>query len=274
MLTFPPERHLQFELDAFGSPGELGPGLAAACERVVEEVLRPLAGGGPPATSIGWELADGTSKGDRWDEQRFRSTLEALREGELLSLTVGGNPVGPPQGGLVVSLLGRVFEGASQHLWVFAPESVLPVASPSVQRRWVEVACAAASVTRAATGWITRDCVGFHQSPYESGTGASVKDSVQQAREKLRGYYWGNFLSAGHIVALGGKARIEREAPCAVVVDLSTPAHELLYLQLTEQVDHYGDDDLRRLRDYLRLLLQPPSEKAFELIGPQPRLVK
>jgi hypothetical protein len=274
MLSFPPERHLQIELDAFGSPVELGPGLAAACERVVEEVLRPLAGGGPPATSIGWELADGTSKGGRWDEQRFQSTLEALREGELLSLTVGGDPADPPRGTLTVSLLGRVFEGASQHLWVVAPESVLPVASPSVQRRWVEVACAAASLTTAATGWITRDCPGFHQSPYESGTGASVKDSVQQAREKLRGYYWGNFLSAGHIAALGGKARIEREAPCVAVVDQSTPAHELLFLQLTEQVDHYGDDDLRRLRDYLRPLLQPPSEKAFTLIGPPPRLVE
>lgn len=273
MLTFPPERHLQFELDAFGSPGELGPGLAVACERVLEELLRPLAGGGAPA-SIEWELADGTSKGGRWDEQRFQSTLEALREGELLSLWVGGDPLGPPQGGLTVSLLGRVFEGASQHLSVLAPESVLPVASPSVQRRWVEAACAAASVTRAATGWITRDCTGFHQSPYESGTGASLKDSVQQAREKLRGYYWGNFLSAGHIAALGGRTQIEREAPCASVVDLSTPGHDLLYLQLTEQVDHYGDDDLRRLRDYLRPLLQPPSEKEFTLIGPQPRLVE
>jgi hypothetical protein len=65
-----------------------------------------------------------------------------------------------------------------------------------------------------------------------------------------------------------------REAPCAAVFDLSTPEHELLYLRLTEQVDTYGDDDLRRLRDYTRPLLQPPSEKTVELIGPQPRLVE
>lgn len=67
-------------------------------------------------------------------------------------------------------------------------------------------------------------------------------------KTRLRGAFWGNFLSPTHVELLGGIARVQREAPCSVEpLEFSNGAHGA-YLQLDGQ-------SVSVLQEYLAELL-------------------
>lgn len=80
---------------------------------------------------------------------------------------------------------------------------------------------------------------------------------------KLRGVFWGNFLSPQHLTVLGGHARVAREAPCAVIepIPLAGPSGESItgaYLQLTEDITQTTPAQWQALEEYFSPLLKPP----------------
>jgi hypothetical protein len=115
------------------------------------------------------------------------------------------------------------------------------------------------------TGYISHD-KGADPSPYERAIGISERMVLPQARTKLRGYYWGNVLSAEHLRILGGFDSVRQDAPCALVDDLSAGRGERAYLQLTSNFDEVSKQQLRDLRDYLLPLL-PVGRRPFAYVG-------
>ena len=77
---------------------------------------------------------------------------------------------------------------------------------------------------------------------------------------RLRGAYWGNFLSSNHVQLLGGITRVAKEAPCFLVEPLNmtgvdgTPATGA-YLQLTEDLFVISSTQIRALETYLAPIL-------------------
>jgi hypothetical protein len=126
------------------------------------------------------------------------------------------------------------------------------------QAAWVLAAKKAAGALRATTGYITIDYIAG-ASPYEHMLGRDWLDGVAESRRFLRGFYWGNMLSAEHIAALGGVERVLAEAPCAFAEDLSTPEDEAVYLQLTPTINVVPDEALLALERYLRPVLPAPA---------------
>jgi hypothetical protein len=71
----------------------------------------------------------------------------------------------------------------------------------------------------------------------------------------VRGFFWGNILSSGHIAALGGLDAVMANAPVASAVDLSTGQHERVYLQLSDDLFDVTDEAEEQLREYFAPVL-------------------
>jgi hypothetical protein len=83
----------------------------------------------------------------------------------------------------------------------------------------------------------------------------------------VRGWFWGNVLSEQHIQKLGGMERIIAEAPFEIIKPLQTSdGHELVYLQLTDDVLSQTEVDKQKSFDYLRSLFYS-KEVFFEVLA-------
>jgi hypothetical protein len=107
---------------------------------------------------------------------------------------------------------------------------------------------------------------------HEYSLGIQPSVGRRSVRTKVRGYAWGNILSAAHLVALGGPARVRTEAPVAQIVDVGNGSENSLYLQLTPSIDHVPDDALRELKRYLLPLLDTSPRQSW-VVGPKLRIV-
>ena len=68
----------------------------------------------------------------------------------------------------------------------------------------------------------------------EEQRGGDVTNGAQpDLRAHLRGCYWGNFMSAGHLEALGGREHVLAACPADVVENLSDGEHELVFVGLS-----------------------------------------
>lgn len=126
------------------------------------------------------------------------------------------------------------------------------------QEEWVTLACRAFVRFKGATGYLTVDATTWrdsHISPYEGVAHINYLEVHRELHVRVRGYYWGNLLSRGHLERLGGLDAVMREAPCCLVRDLSDREEWRAYLQLTPSIEDTPQEALRALRDYLQPLL-------------------
>lgn len=126
------------------------------------------------------------------------------------------------------------------------------------QEEWVALACEAFVRLKGATGYLTVDVGTWRDSdisPYEATASINYVKVHRELHLKVRGYYWGNLLSRGHLERLGGLETVIREAPCYLVRDLSSGEEPRAYLQLTPKMEDTPLEALRALRDYLKPLL-------------------
>lgn len=79
-------------------------------------------------------------------------------------------------------------------------------------------------------------------------------------RKTVRGAFWENYLTEGHIQALGGIDSIKSHAPCASVEPLADG--KALALRLTEDVNEITPMAAERLEKYFEPLA--PSRKMLE----------
>jgi len=106
-------------------------------------------------------------------------------------------------------------------------------------------------------GYITHDRLipGFTTTPHERHSiGPFGKYTKKDYQDFFRGYFWGNLISEKHIHALGGVDNIIRNAPCYQVKEINS---RYVFLQLTESVFDFSDEELSRLKDYFQPILLP-----------------
>jgi hypothetical protein len=123
------------------------------------------------------------------------------------------------------------------------------------------------------TGFVQVDSV---PDPYR----AVVTDVSRLADEafdrEVHGYYWAVLLTAGHLEALGGRRRVEQEAPCESVESLDTPGGPALLCQLTGSPLAATAEDYRRWSAFLAPVLRigypgyweaVPGRAAYPMYG-------
>jgi len=108
------------------------------------------------------------------------------------------------------------------------------------------------------SGFVTLDGIsaGYSLSPHEIHMGilGGYTSVSMQFHRYYRGYFWGNFLNPVHVKLLGGLERVADEAPVYKTKKLADGG---MFLQLTNDIDNVTDEDLRRLKCYLRSILPP-----------------
>lgn len=240
----------------------------------LEPAAGPITGLGQPGglwARIEAEPARGHSSSlVTYGEPGWSRCIEWLRSGKFSAFEVSasllddeGYPDGARGGAhLGVDIRNLEFPGQASRLTVGVARKHFGGAfTPDIQQAWVDVAKRAETMFQAAYGFITLDYAGGTRTPYEEWAGLGEFLGLRECGKWVRGYYWGNFLSAEHVHRLGGLRRIEREAPCAVVEDLSQDRGELVYLQLTEDLDRFSDEDLRALKGFLTPALPAPDAR-------------
>jgi hypothetical protein len=246
----------------------------AALSDELEPAPGPITGLGQPGglwARIEAEPVHGHSSSlVRYGERGWSRSIEGLRSGKFSAFEVNaslldneGYPDGARGGGhLGVDIRKLEFPGQASRLTLgVARKHYGSAFTPDTQQVWVEVAKRAATMFRAAYGFITLDYAGGVRTPHEEWAGLGDFVGLRECGKWVRGYYWGNFLSAEHVHRLGGLERIEKEAPCVVVEDLSQGGGELVYLQLTEDLDHFSDEDLSALKGFLTPALPAPDAR-------------
>ena len=269
-IPLPPSVHLEVNTheDVTHSGDVLVSLLDEARERLLEPLRRDLARGRTAFSEhVDGERLDGEPIGSHGEtSELWAPAVAQVADGKLQRLTYALQPQDPDG-------TPSIRAGQAQLQFVaLAPEFQIDAAAVSVtvskglyaseideetQRAWVEVAKSAAIALRATTGYLTIGYVAG-ASPFEQLIGRDWLDGVAESDRLLRGYFWGNVLSARHIAALGGRDRVLAEAPCARAEDWSTAEHELVYLQLTPDLDLVPDDALLALERYLRPVLPAP----------------
>jgi hypothetical protein len=126
--------------------------------------------------------------------------------------------------------------------------------APPVQR-WVESLERLAPRIGATYGYTTlgEDLGG--KTPLERSLRRGYFKAMSELDTRVRGCFWQNLLSRGHVEALGGVERVMRRAPVARAVDLSTDENMLVSLQLTDDLFSMTGDDVDRLAAYLAPVL-------------------
>ncbi|MCM3626779.1 hypothetical protein M3194_05325 [Paenibacillus glycanilyticus] len=69
--------------------------------------------------------------------------------------------------------------------------------------------------------------------------------------DKLRGYFWANWLSSSHIEHLGGRDYVLNYSPCYKTDFITVNGQIGAYIQLTSDINFYDDESLIALRMFL-----------------------
>lgn len=136
-----------------------------------------------------------------------------------------------------------------------------------MQEKFIELFKLAFTKINGVTGFITYEtiCARSPQpTPYEDGIDARYIIASQSYNQYLRGYFWGNILTEEHLEKLGGIEKVQKDAPCAKVEKFKHYSGKALFLQLTNDINHYSDDNLKLLKNYLIPVL-PKGEKKVLL---------
>jgi hypothetical protein len=100
------------------------------------------------------------------------------------------------------------------------------------------------------------------QSPYECWYGINTFESTPITRERVRGYYWANLLTAGHLERLGGEDALRnRAAPYGFLMEPAGPA---VVLRAPGPITAFDDDRLAAMREVLRPALPSKPYSCYQ----------
>jgi hypothetical protein len=106
-----------------------------------------------------------------------------------------------------------------------------------------------------STGGVTYDRTGPHLSPWDAWYTMDHRSSAALTRERVRGYYWWNLLTAGHLARLGGLDGLRARAAAR---DLEVvPLESAAVLRLPGPITAFADDRLAAMKEVLTPVLIP-----------------
>jgi hypothetical protein len=135
-----------------------------------------------------------------------------------------------------------------------------------VQDKLVDIALETFTALKGVSGYLT---VGDMQagkwsvSPYEKSFNPDYRFASWTFRNKLRGAFWGNLLSAEHISKLGGMERIKKEAPVFRVKATGSGDNQGVFLQLSPLIGTDSPKKLQGLHEYLAPILPGISKDSY-----------
>jgi hypothetical protein len=274
-IAGPPRPHLYLELDTFAPVAERGDHLTAVIERVRTSLLAPVLDGAGSRAEAFFTMEPRVGSSSRQyavSPENWRLLLERLAAGRVGELFLWIETYGTSTWTTDLELRAQseyTTDWAHRFAVRSSPDFLGGELSLDVQQRWVELGKEAACALEAVTGYVTYDDRrSVPDSPYESRF--TLQEGLVHAREFARGYYWGNFLGAEQVQRLGGFEQL-RGAPVHVVERVCRDP-DIVYLQLSEDLRTYSDDELRALRDFLRPVLRPVTNE-WEYLGPKVRVL-
>jgi len=199
---------------------------------------------------------------DRWrrlrNEQVWTDVLATISrpDGKFLALIASDEL---DDRGIIVNADFKAWDKATR-LWMLVHAGTASRADwPRFQEQLIGHMIAAAEVTGASTGFISSDEPGPAETSYELQIDRDQDLGLAESDRWLRGVFWCTLLSQGHLDALGGIERVEREAPVARTRRLRGRNGPLLLLQASDDLDGFDAATLAPLREFLAPVLPPPS---------------
>lgn len=111
------------------------------------------------------------------------------------------------------------------------------------------------------TGGVTYDRTGPHRSPWDAWYTMDHRASATLTRARVRGYYWWNLLTAGHLARLGGAAALAtRAAEHGLAAEPAGPA---TVLRFPGPITAFDDDRLAAVKEVLTPVLIPRRYVAY-----------
>jgi hypothetical protein len=289
-------RAIELEVDTFRSPRQFGPAARLFVERMLSEVVEPVLRDESDA-GLRWPTADPNAFIDfrthSWSVTGFfrggRRIPGPLTEPDWLDLLeqVGAGSVSTLQ--VVVHRPHGLIEGARAMLARLSIDDLRPSRTSAhsvsasisprldgdtrparLQETLAGLFRSLGEEVEAATGALTFDIFPF---AHEQAIGRFADQGLDDCDRYLRGYAWANLLSDQHLAALGGRKTVLAHAPVAHAADLSRDGHELVYLQLSESIESFTDEQLRRLKAFLELVLIPLDPRRPSRRGASGRVV-
>jgi hypothetical protein len=111
------------------------------------------------------------------------------------------------------------------------------------------------------TGGVTYDRTGPHLSPWDAWYTMDHRISASLTRQRVRGYYWWNLLTAGHLARLGGPEAFGARAAARGLAVL--PAGPASVLRFPGPITAFADDRLSAVKEVLRPVLIPRRYIAY-----------
>jgi hypothetical protein len=225
-------------LDSFAPRPSTGEPFARAFERVRRTLVEPLLSADGGGLRAWFELAPGyvlgrptlPAEGGAWEQIADLVERGAV---EYCSIEVRGDSKSAGYFHFGVrpahELLADVPHTVTMHAHptLFASVSGLQLTQEvTALARALGVGC------QASTGYVACHLALSKEAEEQRGGDVSY-EAEPDLRIHLRGSYWGNFLSAGHLAVLGGRAHVLEACPADVVDDLTVDDHELVFAGLS-----------------------------------------
>jgi hypothetical protein len=227
---------------------------------LMRSVLEPLVPRGFP---LQWEYVfryrgELSSKTFRSSKARDAEMLRIMESDEIRRLELRAQQYGPVVMGCEIT---PVRPGQPTTIeFSYDPKCVCRtgVVMPEWQEKTVDLVRELTVRSQAACGYLTLEEDNISGStcgtPYEYLVGAFRDEQFVRLRTSYRGYFWGNILGPGHIERLGGLESVLTKAPCPCV-PFPNSSGPWVYLQVSDDINSFGDDALRQLRAFLAPIL-------------------
>ena len=252
-------------LDTFAPRPTTGEPFARAFERVRRSLVEPLLSTNGSGLRAWFELSPGyvlgrptlPAEGGGWEQ-----VTELLENGavEYCSIEVRGDSRAAGYFHFGVRLAHELVADVPHTVTMHAhPTLFAAVSGFGLTNEVTALAREIAVGSRVSTGYIACHLALSKEAEEQRGGDVSY-DAEPDLHVHLRGCYWGNFFSGGHLAVLGGRAHVLETCPAEVLDDLTADDHELVFAGLS---GNPCDDHGHALID-LERFLEPVLQRQVE----------
>jgi hypothetical protein len=247
-------------IDTFAPRADVGGPLAGGFDKVRRRFVEPLLGAHP--TLQAWFELQPAQPLDAPGESSWKrlEALVASLEATYCSLEVRGDSRSAGYFHFGVRLAHELVRDTPHTITMHAhPTLFSRVPGYDLTHEIEQLTKALAVTLKASTGYVA--CHRSLARDADEQRGGDASATERDLRTQLRGCYWANLLSAGHLEALGGREHVLATCPAPGLADLSRDDHELVYAGLRGRPSDEHGYALIELERYFEPLLVRPAEE-------------